>query len=135
MVKKYKGLILFFLVGLIIVYFACGKKTQNNNPITEKKALDKDIKVTFIELGSTKCIPCKMMKPIIEEVKSEYANQVNVIFYDVWKPEGKPYGKKYKVRVIPTQVFLDKDGNEYFRHEGFFPKEDLIQVLKKKGVK
>jgi thioredoxin 1 len=37
--------------------------------------------------------------------------------------------------VIPTQVFLDRDGNEYFRHEGYFPKEDLIQVLRFKGIK
>ncbi len=94
----------------------------------------KTIKVTFIELGSIKCIPCKMMQPIMEEVEEEYKGQVKVVFYDVWTSEEKPYAQKYGIRVIPTQVFLDKDGKEYFRHEGFFAKDELIKVLKKQGV-
>ena len=92
------------------------------------------IKVTFVELGSVKCIPCKMMQPIMEEIEKEYIDQVNVVFYDVWTPEGNPYAAKYKIRVIPTQVFLDKDGREFFRHEGFFPKDELVKVLKMQGV-
>ena len=92
------------------------------------------IKVTFVELGSVKCIPCKMMQPIMKEIEEEYKNQVKVIFHDVWTDDGQPYAVKYGIRVIPTQVFLDKDGKEYFRHEGFFPKEELVEVLKKQGV-
>ncbi len=38
---------------------------------------------------------------------------------------------KYKIRVIPTQVFLDQDGKEFFRHEGFFPKEELMKIVDK----
>ena len=93
------------------------------------------IKVTFVELGSVGCIPCKMMQPIMKEIEKEYKNQVKVIFYDVWTEEGSPYAEKYRIRVIPTQVFLDENGKEYFRHEGFFPKDELIEVLKQKGVK
>ena len=93
------------------------------------------IKVTFVELGSVKCIPCKMMQPIMKEIEEEYKGQVKVIFYDVRTSEGRPYAQKYGIRVIPTQVFLDKDGNEYFRHEGFFAKDELVKVLKKQGVK
>lgn len=100
----------------------------------EAKPKQKEIKVTFIELGSVGCIPCKMMQPIMKEIEEEYADQVKVIFYDVWTEQGRPYAQKYRIRVIPTQVFLDKDGNEYFRHEGFFPKEELVKVLKMKGV-
>lgn len=99
---------------------------------SEKK---EEIKVTFVELGSVKCIPCKMMQPIMEEIEKEFAGQVNVIFYDVWTEEGKPYAEKYKIRLIPTQVFLDKNGKEYFRHEGFFPKEELVKILEMQGVK
>ncbi len=91
-------------------------------------------KVTFIELGSIKCIPCKMMQPIMKEIEEEYKGQVKVVFYDVRTAEGRPYARKYGIRVIPTQVFLDKDGNEYFRHEGFFAKDELIKVLKRQGV-
>ena len=92
------------------------------------------IKVTFIELGSVNCIPCKMMQPVMKEVEEKYGNQVNVVFHDVWTEEGKPFGATFGIRAIPTQVFLDKDGKEYFRHEGFFPKEELVKVLQMKGV-
>jgi thioredoxin 1 len=91
-------------------------------------------KVTFVEIGSVNCIPCKMMQPVMKAVEDEYRGQVKVVFHDVWTPEGRPYGMKYGIRVIPTQVFLDKDGREYFRHEGFFPKEELVKVLRMKGV-
>ncbi len=90
--------------------------------------------VTFVELGSVRCIPCKKMQPIMKEIEQEYAGSVKVVFYDVWTEAGKPYSKTYGIRVIPTQVFLDKDGKEYFRHEGYFPKDELIKVLKQKGV-
>lgn len=90
--------------------------------------------VTFVELGSVRCIPCKKMQPIMKEIEQEYAGSVKVVFYDVWTEAGKPHSKEYGIRVIPTQVFLDKDGKEYFRHEGYFPKDELVKVLKQKGV-
>ena len=91
--------------------------------------------VTFVELGSVNCIPCRMMQPIMRDIENEYQGQVKVVFHDVWTEEGKPYVKQFGVRVIPTQVFLDAKGVEYFRHEGFFPKKQLVSVLKAKGVK
>ena len=95
---------------------------------------EKKYKVTFIELGSVRCIPCQKMVPIMESVEKNYGDQVKVVFYDVWTPEGQPYGQKYGIRLIPTQVFLDENGEEYFRHEGFFPEEELVKILKMKGV-
>ncbi len=100
----------------------------------EPKKIIEEIKVTFIELGSVKCIPCKMMQPVMKEIEEEYKEQVKVVFYDVWTEQGRPYAEKYRIRVIPTQVFLDKDGNEYYRHEGYFPKDELVKVLGMKGV-
>jgi thioredoxin 1 len=70
----------------------------------------------------------------MEAIEKEYAGQVKVVFHDVWTQEGQPYARKYGIRLIPTQVFLDQDGNEYFRHEGYLPKEELIKVLRQKGV-
>lgn len=102
--------------------------------IKDKVIPTEDIRVTFIELGSVKCIPCKMMQPILDEIEKEYAGQVEVVFYDVWTPAGRPYAQKYRIRGIPTQIFLDKDGNEYFRHVGYFPKDELVTILKMQGV-
>ncbi len=111
------------------------KEASEKTIVSDKKAeAQSEIKVTFIELGSVKCIPCKMMQPIMKEIEEEYGDQVKVVFYDVWTTEGKPYAQKYGIRVIPTQVFLDKDEKEYFRHTGFFSKEEIVKVLRKKGV-
>ena len=79
-------------------------------------------------------MPCDMMQPIMEEIKSEYPNQVTVVFHDVRTKDGYAYAQKFKIRVIPTQVFLDSDGNEFFRHEGFYPKEELLKVFHEQGV-
>lgn len=134
-----KKIVFLLVIGLLAVGLqgAFGNdKSQNDTKTTkqeEKKA--SSIKVTFVELGSVRCIPCKKMQPIMDEIKKEYKGQVKVIFYDVWTPEGRSYAAKYKIKLIPTQVFLDKDGKEYFRHVGFFPKEELVKVLKQKGVK
>jgi len=88
--------------------------------------------VTFIELGADRCIPCKAMQPIMKEIAAEYEGQVQVVFYDVWKnPEP---ARKYAIQLIPTQVFLDKSGNEISRHVGLFPKDELVAFLKKQGV-
>jgi len=136
--RKAVFLICILTLAASLVFAAVNeeKKTSDSSKAAvAKKDGDAGIKVTFVELGSVRCIPCKKMMPIMEEIKKKYKGQVKVVFHDVWTDEGKPYIKKYKVRLIPTQVFLDKDGKEYFRHEGFFPKAELVKVLQKQGVK
>jgi thioredoxin 1 len=136
MMKKMAFLLCIGLLATTLQGMSSNNKNQNDSKTTKKEEKKTSaIKVTFIELGSVKCIPCKKMQPIIEEIEKEYKGQVKVVFYDVRTPEGRPYAYKYKIRLIPTQVFLDKDGTEYFRHIGFFPKEELVKVLKQKGVK
>lgn len=116
---------------LLLVTMSCAAvvntKSAKTNAITGGKP-----KVTFIELGSVNCVPCRMMQPIMEAVEKKYGSTVNVVFYDVWTEEGKPFGKTYRIRAIPTQVFLDVDGKEFFRHEGFFAEEDIGKVLAQK---
>jgi thioredoxin 1 len=92
-------------------------------------------KVTFIELGSVNCIPCKQMQPVMKSIEEKYGEQVKVIFYDVWKQEQKKYAQQYGIRLIPTQVFLDENGNEFHRHEGFYPEAEIDKILKAKGLK
>ena len=91
-------------------------------------------KVTFIELGSVNCIPCKQMQPVMKAIEEKYGDQVKVVFYDVWKADQKKYAHKYGIRLIPTQVFLDEDGKEFHRHEGFYPEEEIDKLLKTKGL-
>ena len=101
----------------------------------EKKNITTKPKVTFIELGSVNCIPCKAMQPVMKNIENKYDGKVKVIFYDVWTQEQKPYAEKYRIRVIPTQVFLDENGKEFHRHEGFYPEEEIDKILESKGIK
>lgn len=87
---------------------------------------------TFIELGADQCIPCKMMQPIMDELRQEYPDTLKVVFYDVWK-DATP-AEKYGIRAIPTQVLLDGDGKEIFRHVGFWPKDEIVAKFKELGI-
>ncbi len=116
-------LCLIFLKGLAV----------SQNKVDQKEQVKP--KVTFIELGSVRCVPCKMMQPVMKNIEKKYGEQIKIIFYDVWTPEQKKYAQEYKIRVIPTQVFLDENGNEFHRHEGFYPEEEIDKLLKSKGLK
>jgi thioredoxin 1 len=85
----------------------------------------------LVDLGADKCIPCKLMAPILEDLRKTYAGKLDVQFIDVWKnPDaGNPYG----ISIIPTQIFYDAAGKERFRHEGFFSKEDILAKWKELG--
>ena len=127
-------IVCLLLDALLIAVSGCNAKdnTKETNKTETTGSVESKPVGTFIELGSDRCVPCKMMQPIIEEIKQEYAETVQVLFYDVWTEEGRPYGEQYNIRAIPTQIFLDKNGEEYFRHEGYFPKEELEKILKMK---
>jgi thioredoxin 1 len=91
--------------------------------------------ITFVELGSVKCVPCRQMQPVMKAIEDKYGDQIKVVFHDVWKDDQKEYASKYKIRLIPTQVFLDDSGKELMRHEGFFPEEDIDEFLQSRGLK
>lgn len=107
------------------------KKSETTH--TEKSKTTTPL-ITFIELGSVRCIPCQMMQPVMKSVEKKYGDQIAVLFYDVWRPEERHYALEYKIRVIPTQVFLDHTGTEIFRHEGYFPEPELDQFLQSAGL-
>lgn len=88
--------------------------------------------VTFVELGSDSCIPCKEMRPIMAEIEKKYSDSVEVVFYDVYEQGDK--AEEFAVRVIPTQVFLDESGNEFYRHEGFLTLMAIESLLAERGI-
>lgn len=85
--------------------------------------------MTFLEFGSTGCKPCQMMEQVMEQVKAKYP-RVNVRFINVAKKETKEMSDYFNINQIPTQVLLDKNGKEYFRHVGYFSLEDLNENFK-----
>jgi len=88
--------------------------------------------VTMVDLGADKCIPCKMMAPILEKVRKDFEGRAAIIFLDVWKDS--THGRKFGIRAIPTQIFFDSEGNEVFRHMGFMDEKSIVAKLYELGV-
>ncbi len=88
--------------------------------------------VTMIDLGAKKCIPCKMMAPIMEKMEKVYKEKAAIVFIDVW--EHREQASRFKIRAIPTQIFYDKTGLEAYRHVGFMSEKEIVRQLKKLGV-
>jgi thioredoxin 1 len=128
-----KSLLLFITLTAIIINTDCSGQSSKAEDKADKGT--RKYKVTFIELGSVRCIPCQQMQPVMKSVEEIFGKDVKVVFHDVWTEAGAPYAKQYGIEAIPTQVFLDKDGKEFFRHVGYFPEEELVKVLQQKGVK
>jgi thioredoxin 1 len=125
---KAKYLFAISLVSLFSIVILNAQTKEKTN-IVSKPA------VTFIELGSVNCIPCKAMQPVMKSIEKKYGGQLKVIFYDVWKNDQKHYASQYQIKLIPTQVFLDEKGKEIMRHEGFFAEAEIDKFLKSKGLK
>jgi thioredoxin 1 len=125
-------LILSLLLGITGIALPQSKaiKAEAKDTVQTKNPL-----VTFVELGSVKCIPCRQMQPVMKAIEKKYGDQVKVVFHDVRKPDGYDYAEKYEIKLIPTQVFLDKNGKEFFRHEGFYPEAEIDKLLQKRGLK
>jgi len=116
-IKKWMVVALVLCVSVTLPMLA-GASDQNKLPL-------------LLDLGADKCVPCKLMAPILEKMEHDYAGKMDVQFIDVWKkPEAaKPYG----VRVIPTQIFYGSDGKELFRHQGFYGKEEILAKWQELG--
>ncbi len=108
------------------IAFAADAPTGDAEPVP-KPAVPR-----LLDLGADKCIPCKMMTPILEGLKKEYSGRMNVEFIDVWKnPDA---AKAHQIEIIPTQIFFDVSGKELYRHQGFFAKADILAKWKELGV-
>jgi len=86
----------------------------------------------LVDLGSTTCVPCKMMASVLDELSAGYKGKLMVQFIDIDK--NREAAQQYKVRTIPTQVFVDASGKEFFRHVGYYPKEDILAKFKEHGI-
>ena len=127
------------VAGAMAVNQARGATEPNNNSqpaaqtataVTSPAATTRLPKL--LDLGATKCIPCKMMAPILEKLKKDYAGRLEVEFIDVWQNPGA--GKQYKIELIPTQIFFSDSGKELFRHVGFYGRDDILAKWKELGV-
>jgi thioredoxin 1 len=119
----------FFLVGTILLWTAASVYASDAAEVPPGPTPGL---VTMVDLGAHKCIPCKMMAPIIEELQKEYVGRASIIFIDVW--EHKEQARRFGIHSIPTQIFYDQQGREVDRHVGFLDKKSILDMFEKLGV-
>lgn len=128
---------LVLFAGFLVA--ACGEqKSQSQTAPANSAAQHRSngvAKITFVELGSVNCVPCRAMQPVMHSIAQKYGEQIQVVFYDVWTPAQQHYARDFNIRLIPTQVFLDQNGNEILRHQGFFAEEEIDRFLQTQGLK
>ncbi len=101
-----------------------------DNPVDKARRSGKP---TLVEFGAKGCVPCDMMQPILDKLRKKFPDQLNVVFVHVG--EKRLLGARFGIRAIPVQAFFDEDGNEVFRHVGFYAEEEVMKQLAKLGVK
>lgn len=128
------GIVIVLAAAVAAVLYAKDSKPipPQNDTIASAPAPAAPSLPKLVDLGAGKCIPCKAMAPILEELKQAYAGKLDVVFVDVWEKPDE--ADKYNINLIPTQIFYDASGNERFRHEGFFSKEDILAKWKELGI-
>ncbi len=100
------------------------------NPLDE--ALQKG-KPVLADFGRGICIPCKQMKPVLEELAAEYEGKVSILIIEI--DEYPALTRRHRIRLIPTQIFFGAERKELYRHEGFMSKEAIKEKFKQIGVK
>ncbi|NVM23222.1 MAG: thioredoxin family protein [Desulfobacterales bacterium] len=121
---------MWLIVFLVFTSISMGHAEQDgkNLPKVPTKGM-----VTMVDLGSHRCIPCRLMAPILEKLKKEYKGNASIVFIDVF--EHREHAQKYRIRAIPTQIFFDKNGKEIYRHIGFMSEEAIVRQLEQMGVR
>ena len=117
-------IIIVIVCLLAVAAILAGKNRESAD--TTAGSVDSDLP-RLLDLGSHTCTPCRMMVPELDALSDEYAGVVNVEFIDV--NENPNAAEPYGIRLIPTQIIFDSDGNELFRHEGYMSREDMAAKL------
>ena len=120
------------IVLAVAIAWAFALRSGRNKPAVTPPGAARGLP-TIVDLGAEACIPCKMMVSVLDELKKKQKGKLEVVMIDVWKnPSAK---KQYNVKIIPTQILYDKDGREFYRHEGFLSKREIISKFNERGIK
>jgi len=144
--KRWIKLLIVIVIALALfgVYYAKGSKKNDIKNQGEEKGIaferynpdddkDSDIPV-LLELGSPTCPACRRMEPVLEEFNNKYGDKVKVKKVNIESPENNDLAQRYKVRLMPTFIFLDKDKKIKGRYEGMLTLEDIEKVFNSMGV-
>jgi thioredoxin 1 len=133
------GILIVIAIAFVLIKSPFDQKGKGSNPKATIEGSKTDPKgqpakklPALVDLGKGTCIPCKKMKPILDELKIEYEGKAIVEIIDLRYDRGA--AMRYGIRLIPTQIFFDAEGNEVYRHEGFMDKESIKMKFAEMGV-
>jgi thioredoxin 1 len=127
--KKYITIVSLAVICLFLIA-GCSDPTASTTTIDEPLATGQPV---LAEFGRGTCIPCKEMKPILEELSQEYDGRLKVLILSI--DDYRDLTNQYRITAIPTQVILDSAGKEVFRHIGFWAKNEVVAQLDILGIK
>lgn len=130
MATKKRIIVILAVIVLAIIVVAYRQSTKTSGQTVAGAAVASGQPV-FIEIGAKSCIPCQMMQKVMDELRTNYPGKLDIVFHDL-EIDDTPAGK-YGISVIPTQVLLSPDGKELFRHEGFYPTDEIVAKWKELG--
>lgn len=155
MLKKVLPWVVFSLLGVILVVGFAAKDKLNNyiSKIMKEQATPEEVfsgealvdslynytktgaayEITFLEFGALNCVSCKQMEIVMEQVKQDYPDKINVVFINTMIPENMMMVKYFAIAAIPTQVLLCKNGNEFFRHVGAISTKEILAKANSKS--
>ena len=119
-----KTLLLMFVLAIPLLCMAEAVQSADADSVVALPRL--------IDLGSGSCVPCKMMMPVLDALRSDFAGQIEVVYIDV--KENRAEAQAYNIRVIPTQVYVSASGEELWRHEGFMARGDIVERMRELGM-
>lgn len=120
------------MLSLMIASLAILSTSDAAEPRINLQALSAKGVPILLEFGRGWCIPCKYMKPILEDMGRAYGPRAIVTTVDM--DANKDLVRNFRIRMMPTQVFLTPDGKEFFRNEGTMEREQIAQVFSKMGL-
>lgn len=121
-------LILGLVLGLELNYsesYAVGRR------IEMQSILSKGIPV-MLQFGKSYCPRCKANKPVLDGAAKAYAGRAQIVSVD--SDVNLRLARNFRIRLIPTQIFLLPDGREFYRHEGFLQAHHIAQIFDKMGL-
>ena len=121
-----------FAAALFLIASAAYAELPSAPAVIINQALSSG-KPSVIDLGARTCVQCKKMAPILESLANEYRGRAGVLFIDVH--QDNTAAGRFRVQMIPTQIFFDAKGKEVKRHVGFMDKADIVRELKAAGLK
>jgi len=135
-------LIAALLLALALAASGCGggSTSEDTSPPSKSPDLDSiplgDVLgkglPTLAEFGSSSCIPCKTMKPILEGLAVDYEGKLGVVIVDVY--DHMDLTREYGIMTKPTQIIFDAEGNQVGSHIGVWYKEDIVAELERLGL-